>query len=75
MVVSACPPAIVPVNQPTHQCLHCAVQSMSVVAAELGVGTLERWVAVGLWLLDTVKTSTTVFRATIPTLRTRYGEP
>lgn len=27
---------------------------MSVVAAELGIGTLERRVSVGLWLLDTV---------------------
>jgi len=33
---------------------HGAVKSMSVVAAELGVSTLERRVSVGLWLLDTV---------------------
>jgi len=34
-----------------------AVQSMSVVAAELGIDTLERRVSVGLGLLDTVAVS------------------
>lgn len=37
-----------------HQSLHGAVQSISVVASELGVGTLERRVSGGLGLLDTV---------------------
>lgn len=39
-----------------HQSLHVAVQGMSVVSAELGVGTLERGVARGLGLLDAVQT-------------------
>lgn len=38
----------------TYQGSHGAVKSMSVVASELGVGTLERRVSVGLGLLDTV---------------------
>ena len=38
----------------TYQCLHGAVKSMLVVAAELGVSTLERRVSVGLGLVDTV---------------------
>lgn len=37
-----------------HQSLHRAVQHISVVAAELGVGTLQGWVSGGLGLLDTV---------------------
>jgi hypothetical protein len=37
----------------THQGAHGAVQSMPVVAAELGVGALERRVTVSLRLLDT----------------------
>ena len=36
------------------QCPHGAVQRMSVVASELGIGALERWVAVSLRLLDAV---------------------
>lgn len=36
-----------------HQSAHGAVQSMPVVAAELGVGALERRVTVSLGLLDT----------------------
>lgn len=39
----------------TYQSLHGAVQSMSVVAAELGVGTLQGGVTEGLRLLDTVR--------------------
>ena len=39
----------------TYQRLHGAVQSVSVVAAELGVNTLEGGVTVGLRLLDTVE--------------------
>lgn len=39
----------------TYQGSHGAVKSMSVVASELGVGTLERRVSVGLGLLDTVR--------------------
>lgn len=38
----------------TYKSSHGAVESMSVVASELGVGTLERRVSVGLGLLDTV---------------------
>ena len=38
----------------TYQCLHGAVKSVLVVAAELGVSTLERRVSVGLGLVDTV---------------------
>jgi len=41
----------------THQSAHGAVQSMPVVPPELGVGTLERGVTVGLRLLDTVMPS------------------
>jgi hypothetical protein len=37
----------------THQGAHGAVKSMPVVAAELGVGALERRVTVSLRLLDT----------------------
>lgn len=37
----------------TNQSAHSAVQSMSVVPSELGVGTLERRVTVSLGLLDT----------------------
>lgn len=37
----------------TYQRLRCAVQSMSVVSAELWVGTLQGRVSRGLWLLDT----------------------
>lgn len=37
----------------THQSAHGAVQSMPVVAAELGVGALEGRVTVSLRLLDT----------------------
>lgn len=36
----------------TYQSLHGAVESMSVVSPELGVGSFERGVAVGLGLLD-----------------------
>ena len=36
-----------------HQSLHGAVQSMSVVSSEFGVGSLERGVSGGLGLLDT----------------------
>jgi hypothetical protein len=38
----------------TYQRLHGSVKSMSVVSSELGVGSLERWVTVGLGLLDSV---------------------
>jgi hypothetical protein len=41
----------------TYQCLHGTVKSVSVVATELGVDTLEGWVTVGLGLLDTVDKS------------------
>lgn len=37
----------------TYESLHSAVKRMSVVSPELGVGSLERWVSVRLWLLDT----------------------
>lgn len=39
----------------TYQGLHGAVESVTVVAAELGVNTLEGGVTVGLGLLDTVR--------------------
>ena len=39
----------------TYKGLHGAVESMTVVAAELGVNTLEGGVTVGLGLLDTVR--------------------
>ena len=39
----------------TYESLHGAVQSVTVVAAELGVNTLQGGVTVGLRLLDTVK--------------------
>ena len=39
----------------THECLHGAVKSMSVVPSELGVGALERRVSVSLGLLDTTR--------------------
>jgi hypothetical protein len=38
----------------TYKGLHGAVESVTVVAAELGVNTLEGGVTVGLGLLDTV---------------------
>lgn len=38
----------------SYQSLHGAVQSMTVVATELGVNTLEGRITVGLGLLDTV---------------------
>lgn len=38
----------------SYKCLHCTLQSMSVVSSELRIGTLERWISHGLWLLDTV---------------------
>lgn len=38
----------------TYKSLHSAVESVTVVAAELGVDTLERGVTLGLRLLDTV---------------------
>lgn len=38
----------------TYQSLHGAVESMSVVASELGVGSLQGRVTVGLGLLDTI---------------------
>lgn len=38
-----------------YQSLHVAVQGMSVVSAELGVGALEGRVARGLRLLDAVR--------------------
>jgi hypothetical protein len=38
----------------TYQGLRCSVQSMSVVSSELWVGTLERWISRGLWLLDAI---------------------
>lgn len=31
------------------------MKSMSVVSSELWIGTLERWISGGLWLLDTVR--------------------
>lgn len=42
-------------NGSTYQGLHGAVKSVTVVAAELGVNTLEGGVTVGLRLLDTVR--------------------
>jgi hypothetical protein len=39
----------------TYKGLHGAVESVTVVAAELGVNTLEGRVTVGLGLLDTVR--------------------
>jgi len=47
----------------TYQGSHGAVKSMSVVASELGVGTLERRVSVGLGLLDTVRVVMSVVRS------------
>lgn len=41
----------------THQSAHGAVKRMPVVPPELGVGSLERRVTVGLRLLDTVMQS------------------
>lgn len=52
----------------THQSLHGTVLSVLVVAAELGVDTLERGVTVGLGLLDTVRwraTSVLLFRVSL----------
>lgn len=43
-----------PVHGGTNQGLHGSVKSMLVVASELWVGTLERWVSASLWLLDTI---------------------
>jgi len=40
-----------------YQSLHGAVQSMSVVASELGVGSLQRRVTHSLRLLDTIAVS------------------
>ena len=37
----------------TYQRLRGSVESMSVVSAELWIGTLEGWISGGLWLLDT----------------------
>ena len=45
-------------NGEAHQSLHGAVQSMSVVSSELGVGSLERGVSGGLGLLDTAARNT-----------------
>lgn len=42
-------------NGSTYQGLHGAVKSVTVVATELGVNTLEGGVTVGLGLLDTVQ--------------------
>lgn len=39
----------------TYKGLHGAVESVTVVAAELGVNTVEGGVTVGLGLLDTVR--------------------
>jgi hypothetical protein len=39
----------------TYKGLHGAVESVTVVAAELGVNTVEGRVTVGLGLLDTVR--------------------
>jgi hypothetical protein len=47
----------------TYQGLHGAVKSMSVVASELGVGTLEGRVSAGLGLLDTVGVVVSVDRS------------
>lgn len=47
----------------SYQSLHGAVQSMSVVSAELGVGSLQRGVTRSLRLLDTV-----VFAESAPSL-------
>lgn len=64
--------------------LHRSVQRMSVVSSELGVGTLERGISVGLWLLDAVlKRNTLVddvhkMQASNPAQigsPTRFGEP
>lgn len=41
----------------TYQSLCCSVKRMSVVSSEFGVNTLQRWVFVRLWLLDTVMRS------------------
>jgi hypothetical protein len=47
----------------TYQGSHGAVKSMSVVASELGVGTLEGRVSVGLGLLDTAGVVVSVGRS------------
>jgi hypothetical protein len=39
-------------SESTYQSLHSAVQRMSMVSPELGVGAFERWVTVGLRLFD-----------------------
>lgn len=45
---------------------------MSVVSSELGVGSLERWVSVGLWLLDTaVITHSSAINPSILSVRAR----
>jgi hypothetical protein len=47
----------------TYEGLHGAVESVTVVAAELGVNTLEGRVTVGLRLLDTVWKRISVIRS------------
>lgn len=47
----------------TYKGLHGAVESVTVVAAELGVNTLEGGVTVGLGLLDTVQGNISVIRS------------
>ena len=42
------------INNETYQSPHRAVKSMPVVPSELGVGSVERRVTVGLGLLDTI---------------------
>lgn len=68
--------------------LHGSVQSMSVVSSELGIGALEGRISVGLWLLDTVVSHTSVSPcfpfpgrgcwsagSVGENVRTRFGEP
>lgn len=43
------------VSGKSYQSLHCAMQSMSMVSSELGVGSLQRRVSGSLRLLDTVR--------------------
>jgi hypothetical protein len=47
----------------TYEGLHGAVESVTVVAAELGVNTLEGRVTVGLGLLDTVRRDISAIRS------------
>lgn len=61
--------------------LHGSVQSMSVVSSKLGICTLEGWISVRLWLLDTVFTHRQS-HSVLPIRpvkcrkgRTRFGEP